>query len=148
MNNNNQLPYNQNGQNQMNMNYIYMQNELLKCVFEGLGEQPKNSYNENLKYLMNYVPQLDESYTSNKGQGKMITLTFESADVSLNMKLKIGEDTPLSVVFKEYLTIKGINNINDYYFLCYGNPYKIDAPGTPKNNNFQENTPIVVNKYG
>ena len=145
MNNNNQFPFNQNGQNPMNMNYFNMQNELLKCVFEGMGEQPKNSYKESLEYLMNYVPKLDESYTSNIGQGRMITLTFKS-DLSSDMKLKIGEDTPLRVVFQEYGRINGINNINHYYFLCHGNRYRIDSPGTPKSNNFQENTPIVVNK--
>ena len=140
---NNQGFYNQNGQNPMNMNYFNMQNELLKCVMEGMGEQPKNTYKENLEYIMNYVP-FDYGNSSSVGTGNLITLSFRSDSLG-ETKIKIGEDTELKQVFQEYGRINNIsNNINKYTFVCQAKPYNVNSTGTPKSNNFKENIPIVV----
>ena len=68
MSNNNNFGFNnQNGQMNnhmnmmMNMNYLSMQNELLKCVMEGMGEQPTDNMTINSNTIMNYVPHLNST---------------------------------------------------------------------------------------
>ena len=135
---------NQNGQNQMNMNmYMNMQNELLKCVMEGMGEEPRDNYNDNMNYIYNYVPNFDYEDTSKVGSGKSIILTFQNNTIGIS-RITFGEDTQLTDVFKEYGRINNINDINNYTFLYGGHNYRIDSTGTIKQNKFKENEPILV----
>ena len=153
----NQQGYNnQNGQNpmnmnmnmmnmnmNMNMNYFNMQNELLKCVMEGMGEQPKNDYKENCNFMMNYVP-CDYGSKSNVGKGNLMTLIFRNNVLGGDTTMKIGEDTELKLVFEEYARKKNIN-VNNHNFLYNGKNYNVNTcTGTLKSNDFKENTPIVV----
>ena len=148
-NQNGQNPMNMNMMNMnmnMNMNYFNMQNELLKCVMEGMGEQPKNDYKENLNFIMNYVP-FDYGSTSNVGKGNLMTLTFKNNALGGgDTTMRIGEDTELKVVFEEYSRKKNIN-VNNHIFLYNGNKYNVNTcTGTLKSNDFRENIPILVYK--
>ena len=144
MANNNQGFNNQNGQNPMNMNmYMNMQNEILKYVMEGMGEEPGDNYKDNMNFIYNYVPHFDYGDTSKVGSGKSITLTFQNNRIGIS-RITIGEDTQLSDVFKEYGRINNIDNINRYTFLYGGHHYNSNSNGTIKDKKFKENEPILV----
>ena len=136
----------ENIQNQMNMNmmnyinYMNMQNELLKCVMEGMGEQPSDNMQTNWNTIMNYVPT-----TKYLGIGPLITLIFEKT-TGEKTKLKIGHDTPLKDAFFEFGKIAGINEdtIKTTHFLCKGRNISVNTPGTIRENGFKDQDAIVL----
>ena len=162
--NNNIGANNQNGQNQMNMNmnmmnmnmnmmnmnmnYLNMQNELLKCVMEGMGEQPSDNMATNWNTIMNYVPKFESSnYSHVAGSGPTITLNFKDT-MGDTKRIKIGHDTLLSVAFSEYGRLCNLNNnfINKCSFLCNGKQFNMSSPGTIRGNNIEDGASIVVTK--
>ena len=77
-----------------NMNYMQMQNELLKCVMEGMGEQPSDDMAKNWDTIINFVPKLESAnFSQNLGIGKIITLIFSDA-----LDVKISEKFDLIVI--------------------------------------------------
>lgn len=139
--------YNMNNMN-MNMNYL-MQNELLKCVMEGMGEQPKNTYKENMDFIMNYVPinNNDTNYIS--GPGNPITISFRSMRGGITTKFRVGDETSLNRIFQEYGRRNNINNVNNLVFIGQGGHFSLnnlDPNQTPKSLNFKDNIQIIVNE--
>ena len=129
-----------------NMNYMQMQNELLKCVMEGMGEQPSDDMAKNLDTIINFVPKLESAnFSQNLGIGKIITLIF-SDTTGDTRKLKIGEDTPLKDVFYEYGKANNVDNntINKWTFLWFGKQFNTLSKGTLKENNFKDQSNIVI----
>ena len=162
--NNNLGANNQNGQNQMNMNmnmmnmnmnmmnmnmnYLNMQNELLKCVMEGMGEQPSDNMATNWNTIMNYVPKFESSnYSHVVGSGPTITLNFSDM-MGDKKRIKIGQDTLLKDAFLEYGKLCNIsnNNIKKCSFLCNGKQFNMSSPGTIRGNNIEDGASIVVTK--
>ena len=149
--NNQNLP-NQNMNMNMNMNtynnmtYMDMQNELLKCVMEGMGEQPTDDMAKNWDTIINFVPKPESTnFNQNLGIGKKIILIF-SDTTGDTRKLKIGEDTPLKDVFYEYGKANNIDNntINGWSFLFFGMKFNTLSQGTLKENNFKDQSNIVI----
>ena len=126
-----------------NMNYLDMQNEILKSVIEGMGEQPTDDIVTNWNRIMNFVPSLNStnSYNinNNLSKGKLITLKFSSSK-GTKIELKIGEDTELKVALQEYLRISGKTVKR---FLCLGKQLNINDLGTIKENGLKNQTIIV-----
>ena len=126
-----------------NMNYLDMQNEILKSVMEGMGEQPTDDIVTNWNKIMNFVPSLNStnSYNinNNLSKGKLITLKFSSSK-GTNIELKIGEDTELKFALQEYLRISG-KTVKS--FLCLGKQLNINTLGTIKENGLKNQTIIV-----
>ena len=126
-----------------NMNYLDMENEILKSVMEGMGEQPTDDIVTNLNRIMNFVPSLNStnSYNinNNLSKGKLITLKFSSSK-GTKIELKIGEDTELKDALQEYLRISG-KTVKS--FLCLGKQLNINTLGTIKENGLKNQTIIV-----
>ena len=126
-----------------NMNYLDMQNEILKSVMEGMGEQPTDDIVTNWNRIMNFVPSLNStnSYNinNNLSKEKLITLKFSSSK-GTKIELKIGEDTELKVALQEYLRISG-KTVKS--FLCLGKQLNINTLGTIKENGLKNQTIIV-----
>ena len=135
----------------MYMNDYSMQNELLKCVMEGMGEKPFDNMNDNYNFIMNYVPKIDPSIISEYyGTGKTIIIKFSETSGNTQL-LKIGEDANLKNTLKEIAKLIGIRNeneINKLSFLVNGNKINInEANGTLKQNNLKNDSSIVIAKY-
>ena len=126
-----------------NMNYLDMENEILKSVMEGMGEQPTDDIVTNWNKIMNFVPSLNStnSYNinNNLSKGKLITLKFSSSK-GTKIELKIGEDTELKDALQEYLRISGKTVKR---FLCLGKQLNINDLGTIKENGLKNQTIIV-----
>ena len=155
MSNDNNFGFNnQNGQMNnnmnmmMNMNYLNMQNELLKCVMEGMGEQPTDNMDTNWNFIMNYVPQLnDPNVHYVEGRGPIITLNFSDMTGSNKKTIKIGHDTTLNEAFLEYGKICNISNenLNHCNFLCNGKIFNMNTHGTIRGNDINDNSHILIN---
>ncbi len=144
--NNPNFPNNNYYMNMMNMNYL-MQNELLKCVMEGMGEQPKNTYQENMDFIMNYVPSINKdniNYIS--GPGNPITINFQSMKGGVTTKFRVGDEIPLNKIFQEYGRKCNIANINNLVFIGQGGNYDLNSTQTPKSLNFRDQIKIIVNE--
>ncbi len=128
---------NMNMMNMMNMNMNFnMQNEILKSVLEGMGEQPSDDMEENWNSIMNF----DE----NLNKGKLITLIFSPVSGG-HKELKIGEDTPMKILFEEYIKISGINtDIKKIFFLSHGKTFGVNFPGTIKENGLKDKYKLIV----
>ena len=140
MNNNNDM-YN-------SMNYMNMDNELLKCVMEGMGEQPSDDMAKNWDTIMNFVPKLDScNFSQNLGIGKVITLIFNYSTGD-KKRFKIGEDTPLKDVFYEFGKANGIDNntINKWSFLFGGKKFDANSSKTLKEEGFRDQSNLVIFK--
>ena len=133
----------------MNMMNYNMQNELLKAVLEGMGEEASEDISANYDAIFNYVPNIGTSgnYNNSLGIGKIITLCFAEMSGG-EKKMEIGEDTPLKEAFYEYGKICGISNeeIKKFNFLCDGKLLNVNSKGTIKGNNIKEGKTIVVNR--
>ena len=138
---------NMNMMNMMNMNMNFnMQNEILKSVLEGMGEQPSDDMEENWNSIMNFDANLQTSKCNNNNlnKGKLITLTF--SPVSGGQKeLKIGEDTQMKILFEEYIKISGINtDIKKIFFLAQGKTFDVNTAGTIKENGLKDKYKLIV----
>ena len=156
-NNNNSGFNNQNGQMNnhmnmmMNMNYLSMQNELLKCVMEGMGEQPTDNMTINSNTIMNYVPHLNSTNVHCvEGRGPLITLNFSDMSGSNKKTIKIGFDTLLSDAFSEYGKISNISNenLNKCSFLCNAQSFNMNYPGTIRESGLEDGSNVIINKLG
>ena len=156
---NNFWPINQNFQNQMNMNmnmnmnnmmnmnYLNMQNELLKCVIEGMGAQPSDNMATNWNTIMNYVPKFNSANRHHYARSRGPTITLNFSDMIGNKKiLTIGHDNLLNEAFSEYGRITNTSNdiLNKFTFLCNGLPFNMNSPGTIRENGLQDNSFILI----
>ena len=127
---------------QINMNYINQQNELLKCVLEGMGEEPSDDMQKNWDTIMNYNNQLNNTL----GIGRLIDITFSDM-TGVKRLFKIGEDTPLKQIFIEFGKRAGFteDDIKQKHFICNGLYYAFENETTLKGNNIKDGDTFIVN---
>ena len=149
--NNMNMGMNQNNMN-MGMNYYEMQNELYKCVMEGMGEKPYDDPIENLNAIMNFVPKCDPNIWSEYlGEGKTIIIKFGQTSGNMQL-LKIGENALLKNALREMANLVGIKNDNEINekisFLVEGRSIKLEnANGTLKSNGLKNDSSIVLANF-
>ena len=127
-------------------------NELLKCVMEGMGVQPSDNKEENWNTIMNFVPSFGgvSSGGNNSGFpvsfGTGIKLYFSSSKGGEPLELEFDENTPIKDVFQKYGLIAKLTEeeLKKLQFLYYGRNFNINSTGTIKSNNFVNNSKIIA----
>ena len=121
--------------------------EFLKYVMIGMGEQPSDNMLENYDRIMNYVPDisLGNNIPAPIGSSKL-KLTFKYTSGGKEVHLNLSEQTTI----KDALTMfaREVNmsdeELNKISFLCEGKNYTINSKGTLKSNNLNNGAQIVV----
>ena len=127
-------------------------NELLKCVMEGMGVQPSDNKDENWNTIMNFVPSFGGVNSGGNNSefpvsfGTGIKLYFSSSKGGEPLELEFHENTPIKDVFQKYglyakLTEEELKKLQ---FLCSGRNFNINSTGTIKSNNFVNNSKIIA----
>ena len=74
----------------------------------------------------------------------LITLIFSPVSGG-HKELKIGEDTPMKILFEEYIKISGINtDIKKIFFLTQGKTFGVNTAGTIKENGLKDKYKLIV----
>ncbi len=121
--------------------------QFLKYVMEGMGEQPSDNMLQNWNTIMNFVP----SYSGNVADasdenGPMVKLTFTYTSGGLEKELECPETMLLKDCLANFARMANISNetLNKMTFLCNGINLNINKEGTLKSNNLNNGAKIVV----
>ncbi len=121
--------------------------QFLKYVMEGMGEQPSDNMLQNWNTIMNFVP----SYSGNVADasdenGPMVKLTFTYTSGGLEKELECPETMLLKDCLANFARMANISNetLNKMTFLCNGIHLNINKEGTLKSNNLNNGAKIVV----
>ena len=126
-------------------NEIQEEEEFIKYVLEGMGEESSNNLNDDIDKIMNYVPSFDsDKYIIFPGcTGKFVTVRFRKGN-GIQIELTVPDDSKLKDVFNEYRKKRKLNNLNNVHFLVHGQQLSKNSEEKLKNLNIDDNTPIVV----
>ena len=121
--------------------------QFLKYVMEGMGEQPSDNMLQNWNTIMNFVPSYSGNFTNaSNANGPMVKLTFTYTSGGLEQDLECPETMPLKDCLSNFARMANISNetLNKMTFLCNGKNLKINTEGTLKSNNLNNGAKIIV----
>ena len=124
-----------------------MDNQFLKYVMEGMGEQPSENMQENWNRIMNFVPSYSGNYAPPSNiNGPIIKLIFEYIKGGNPIEIDCDESMQLKDVFVNFSRRANIPNesLNKISFLCDGRNFDFNSKGTIKSNNFKNGSKIIV----
>ena len=121
--------------------------ELIKNVLEGMGEESSGLLENDIDTIMNFVPFSDsDKFTFLPGcTGKFITIKFKQAN-GICIELTVPEDAKWKDVFIEYDKKQNLNNLNNAVFLFNGQTLNKNSEGTLKEKNIRDKSSIIVLK--
>ena len=121
--------------------------EFLKYVMIGMGEQPSDNMLENYDRIMNYVPDISSgnNIPSQVGSSK-VKLTFNYTTGGQEIVLDLPEQTTVKEALTKFARMANVSDqvLNKCSFLCDGKNYNIKTEGTLKSNNLKNGAQIVV----
>ena len=132
----------------MDMNYYNMNNELLKEVMRGMGEEPTDNMLDNWQKIMDFVPSCP--LNNNGGQncpGSLgMVLVFKPMSGERTYDIECQENTLLKDVFKRLAQVAGFTpeKLNKMSFLCEGQNFNIKSEGTVKSKNLHNRAQVII----
>ena len=120
--------------------------QFLKYVMEGMGEQPSDNMLQNWNTIMNFVPSYSGNVANASNEnGPMVKLTFTYTS-GLEKELECPETMTLKDCFANFARMANISNetLNNMTFLCNGKQLKINTEGTLQSNNLNNGAKIIV----
>ena len=124
-----------------------MDNQFLKYVMEGMGEQPSENMQENWNRIMNFVPSYSGNPDPNSNKnGPIVKLIFEYVKGGNPIELDCPETMLLKDAFTNFARRANLSNeyLNNVHFLCDGRKLSLNEQGTIKSNNLKNGSKIVV----
>ena len=121
--------------------------QFLKYVKEGMGEQPSDNMLQNWNTIMNFVPSYSGNVANASNEnGPMVKLTFTYTSGGLEKELECPETMLLKDCLANFARMANISNetLNKMTFLCNGINLNINKEGTLKSNNLNNGAKIVV----
>ena len=119
--------------------------ELIKYVLKGMGEESSGIIGNDIDIIMNFVPSFDSDkiITFSGCKGKLITIKFKKGD-GIYIELIVPEDAKLKDVFVEYGKKLKLNNLNNVCFLINGERFTQNSEVTLKQKNIQDKSVFLV----
>ena len=119
--------------------------ELIKYVLKGMGEESSGIIGNDIDIIMNFVPSYDsDKFTFFSGcTGKFITIKFRQGNGNY-IELTVPEDAKLKDVFMEYGKKQNLNNLNNVKFLSNGEALNMNSEATLEEKNIQDKSIIIV----
>ena len=119
--------------------------ELIKYVLEGMGEEPSGLLENDINTILNFVPSSDsDKFIIFPGcTGKFINITFKQGNGNF-IELTVPEDAKLKDVFVEYGKKQNLNDINKAIFLINGERLTSNSEGTLKEKYIQDKGVFLV----
>ena len=138
--NNQQMPV-----NNVN-NYNSYDNEILKCVMEGMGEAASENPLDNLNAIMDFVKFDEAGIQMPNCSGEFLTIAFNTGQ-GLVKELKFQNDAKLKDVLKKFSEIMGLRDTVLYakiHFLFNGKKLDKNLDQPLKSCGIQDHSQIVV----
>ena len=121
--------------------------QFLKYVMEGMGEQPSDNMLQNWNTIMNFVPSYSGNVANASNEnGPMVKLTFTYTSGGLEKELECPETMLLKDCLANFARMANISNetLNKMTFICNGKTLKINTEGTLQSNNLNNGAKIIV----
>ena len=102
--------------------------QFLKYVMEGMGEQPSDNMLQNWNTIMNFVPSYSGNVANASNEnGPMVKLTFTYTSGGLEKELECPETMLLKDCLANFARMANISNetLNKMTFICNGKTLKI-----------------------
>ena len=125
------------------MNNYDLDQEFLKSVMEGMGEQPSENMLQNWDTIMNFVP--TSAGNNIDVVGNEITITFSDTAGGIKYDIRCSENMQLKDLLYKFGNMARIpaEKINTSNFLCEGTIININTIGTVKSNKIKNGCQIV-----
>ena len=121
--------------------------EFLKYVMMGMGEQPSDNMLENYDKIMNYVPDLSlENNIPLQAGGSKIRINFNYTSGGKEIVLDLSEHTTIKEALTRFARMANMSDekLNKCTFLCGGKHYNIKTEGTLKTNDLNNGAQMIV----